>query len=132
MRSRASAWFLCFVRVGQPPRTPSVLHRIMDAVCSKIFVEACMENPHFCVSAVARRDVGSAEQVGTAWRCYSTKELDYTLAKKGCVDDCGELVECLGSVPGTSLEHLSHTEELNAEIESLREGTCKIHVGGFL
>ena len=40
------------------------------------FVRACAINPHFCVNAVARRDLGSAENNEIAWRCYSVKELD--------------------------------------------------------
>lgn len=106
---------------------PSVLHRLLDSMCMRIFLKACGENPHFCVPAVARRDLGFAGQTGEKWRCYSQKELDYSVTKMGCVDDCGQRVACAGAVKDESLEHLTHNGELAAHISTMGSATCKVH-----
>ncbi|CDJ27426.1 pyruvate dehydrogenase, putative [Eimeria mitis] len=113
---------------GEIPQPPSVLQRTMDSVCLQEFSRACLQNPHFCVGAVARRDVGNTAADGEAWRCYSVEELDFSLTKRTCVDDCGELIECQGGVKDTSLEHLSATDKLEGRLQEAQEGMCKIHV----
>ncbi|CDI84977.1 hypothetical protein, conserved [Eimeria praecox] len=114
--------------VLQVPEAPSILQKVMDASCQQAFARACLVNPHFCVSALARRDVGNKAADGEAWRCYSTVELDFTLTKESCVDDCGELIECKGAIKEYSLEHLSATQELEQLLLEVKEGMCKIHV----
>lgn len=106
---------------------PSVLHRLLDSTCMRIFAKACANNPHFCVPAVARRDVGFAGQPGDQWRCYSQNELDFSLTKMGCVDDCGQRIRCAGAVKEASLEHLTHDHDLAAYISTMGSATCKLH-----
>lgn len=105
----------------------SVLQRLLDSTCMKIFAKACAENPHFCVPAVARRDLGFAGQIGEKWRCYSQLELDYNLTKTGCVDDCGQRIACAGAVKEASFEHLTHNQEIAAYISTMGSATCKLH-----
>lgn len=106
---------------------PSVLHRLLDSMCMRIFAKACANNPHFCVPAVARRDLGFAGQAGEQWRCYSQYELDYNLTKTGCVDDCGQRIACAGAVKKESLEHLTHNSDLTAYISTMGSATCKLY-----
>lgn len=100
----------------------------MDSICVQEFARACLVNPHFCVGAVARRDVGIDAAEGEAWRCYSTVELDFSAAKRSCVNDCGELIDCVGAVNGISREHLTATTELERLLQEVQPGMCKIHV----
>ncbi|KAL8436197.1 hypothetical protein ACSSS7_001927 [Eimeria intestinalis] len=105
----------------------NALQSILDSFCMEVFSEACANNPHFCVTAVARYAVGS-EHEAKAWRCYSTEELDSTVLDEGCVTNCGGMTTCEGGIQGTSLEHLSKTKEITEELESLKDGMCKISV----
>ncbi|CDJ70249.1 Microneme protein 13, related [Eimeria necatrix] len=111
---------------GGVQEPPSILHKAMDGLCLETFARACAENPHFCVKAVARRGVGGSSQGEEAWRCYSVKELDFSLSKRACVDDCGDIIECQGAVSDNSLEHLSVTDRLVKLLEDTRHGTCKM------
>lgn len=106
---------------------PSVLHRLLDSVCMRIFAKACADSPHFCVPAVARHDLGFAGQTGEQWRCYSQNELDYDVTKAGCVDDCGQRISCAGAVKEASLEHLTHNHDLAAYISTMSSATCKLY-----
>ncbi|KAL8273861.1 hypothetical protein Esti_002184 [Eimeria stiedai] len=104
---------------------PDALQGILDSLCMEIFSRACQLNPHFCVDAVARH-AGGREDEETAWRCYSSKEVDFTVVGEGCVDNCGAMKECEGAILGSSLEHLSKTDEINAELDALSEPMCKM------
>jgi len=68
----------------------------------------------------ARRDIGRIDSQNTpSWRCYNPNELNFDVKGTGnCIDDCGELIDCYGTVNQTtgSTSHSSRNIEITAHI----------------
>ncbi|CDJ47617.1 microneme protein, putative [Eimeria brunetti] len=102
------------------------LQEALDRKCADFGKEACDQGLWaYCDATLyARRDRGNASQKGREWRCYTQDALDFSISGEGCVDDCGDLSECLGAVNGSSTTHLSRGSELASVLDQEKERYC--------
>ncbi|CDJ70246.1 microneme protein, putative [Eimeria necatrix] len=102
------------------------LQEALDRKCAQFGKDSCNSGlVAYCRTAVyARYDKGSSSQQTKAWRCYAEKELDFSKPGDGCVDDCGNITSCRGSVSGYSTSHLTRPSELQAVIDSDKSNYC--------
>nr|ACJ11219.1 microneme protein 3 [Eimeria tenella] len=102
------------------------LQEALDRKCAQFGKESCNSGlASYCGAAIyARYDKGNSSQQTKEWRCYIEKELDFSKSGDGCVDDCGSMTSCRGSVSGPSTSHLTRPSELQAVIDSDKSNYC--------
>ncbi len=119
-------WVLRVVVLAQEQSTPATLQEVLDAQCEVWGSDACKSgSAHYCnVQMYARYDIGTSSQKTRSWRCYSEFALSFDVSGEGCVDNCGEMTTCLGSVVGSSSAHLSRDAELQKLVDANKEAYC--------
>ncbi|KAL8448673.1 hypothetical protein Emed_003582 [Eimeria media] len=113
------------VAAEEPSSPVSDLQKILDDKCRVMGEDACNKNTAgYCgVKMYARKDIGTASQKNKVWRCYTETSLQMDVSGENCVDDCGNMVSCLGAVVGSSKHHMTSTA-LDNLIASNKKTNC--------
>ncbi|CDI84978.1 microneme protein, putative [Eimeria praecox] len=115
--------------VSETATSQSELQNVLDQICAEEGRRACNQglNAYCGANMFARRDVGTQQQQTREWRCYAQGSLNLDKSGDGCVDNCGNIVSCLGAVDGASVTHLSRNSQLESAIAENKREFC--HTG---
>lgn len=105
---------------------PLTLQGVLDRECNKMGKQLCASKRRmFCgVGLLARKDYGHSGQREQMWRCYAETALTYDQYSPRCVDNCGNMINCLGYVSGSTSNHITRDVELTRLIEANKNSYC--------
>lgn len=102
------------VSLAQQTESVSSIQQVLDDFCKEKFASLCKSgDKKFCDrTAIARFGTGIQSQTTDEWRCYDAATVASDKREVHCVDNCGTLLPCLGSVQASTTVHATRGDEI--------------------